>query len=210
VLGRSEADTKIVIEGNIIDGFGGSGAHTIGIYLDDSTSGARVTHNVLRHTGAYAIQVHGGSHNRIENNLIDLGSSGSTAVLFQAAPADTHPSNVQEGNVVSRNVIVSAGGEPRSYDWIEGGRPRIAGNLYATVGDAAWRWTGPTEDSAPVFADGAIARDPARDRYAAIQAIAAAIGFIPIDWSRSGAECQPDDSSPTPAPTRGPNGGPAQ
>jgi hypothetical protein len=194
VLGRSDADTKVLIDGNVIDGFGGAGDHTVGIYLDDSTNGALVRRNVVRGPGVYALQIHGGSHNRIENNLIDLGQGRSVAILFQAAPADTKPSNLQVENVVVRNIVLSTGKEPWSYDWIDGGKPRITANLYAAVPGATWRTVGQAQDAEPVFADDGVARDAERDHYAAIQSMATTIGFTPIDLTRSASYCQPADA----------------
>lgn len=188
VLGRSGADTQIVIAGNVIDGVGtgAAGRHNVGIYLDDSTNGAFVTRNLVRRPGSDAVQIHGGSDNLIENNLLDLGEARPAAVLFQAAPLDTNPLNAQTGNVVVRNVILSANPDPKLFVWLDGGNPLVAGNLYANAAGAAM----PLEiitDTRPVVGDPTIARNGARDHYAAAQSVAAAmIGFRPIDLSIAG------------------------
>ncbi len=225
VLGRSGADTGIVIAGNVVDGVGagpggvrggvpggvraenvgagdggsGAGRHSVGIYLDDSTNGALVTRNLVRRVGSDAVQIHGGSDNRVENNLIDLGAGRPAAVLFQAAPADTNPLNAQTGNAVLRNVIVSSNADPKVFVWFDGGSPRIAGNLYANATGPMPLPDAPVADPEPVLADPSVVPDgagtlgagalgaDARGRYAAVQAAAqAAIGFRPIDPASAG------------------------
>lgn len=203
VLGRSGVDTQIVIAGNVVDGVGSGGEHDVGIYLDDSTNGAVVTRNLVRRVGSYAVQIHGGSDNLIENNVLDLGEGRPAAVLFQAAPADTNPLNAQTGNAVVRNVILSANKDPRLFDWIDGGTPHIANNLYANAMGAIARQVAPVADDQPVTADPGIARDGARDHYAAAQAAATRIGFRPIDLSAVGPRASrgPSRSGPQNPPS---------
>jgi parallel beta-helix repeat protein/putative cofactor-binding repeat protein len=186
ILGRSGVDTQVVITGNVIDGVGVAGRHVVGIYLDDSTNGATVTGNLVRRAGSYAVQIHGGSDNLVENNLFDLGKDRTAAVLFQAAPADTNPLNAQTGNSVVRNVILSASEYPKLFDWIDGGSPHIAQNLYANATAAIIPQSSPVADVQPVIADAAIARDGDRSDYAAAQSAAKKIGFRQIDLSSAG------------------------
>ena len=138
VLGRSHVDQASRIAGNVIEDAGAPGdAHTIGIYLDDSTSGVVVEHNIIRRPGTHAIQVHGGDDVLIRNNFIDLDHAASSAVLFQAAPADTAPTNTMLGNRVLQNLIRLHGPARSLYTFIEGGTPLIAENLIVHSSDAA-------------------------------------------------------------------------
>jgi hypothetical protein len=193
VLGRSGADTQIVIAGNVIDGAGTGGEHVVGIYLDDSTNGAVVTHNLVRRAGSYAVQIHGGSDNLVVNNLMDLGDGHTAAVLFQAAPADTNPLNTQTGNEVVRNVILSASKDPVLFDWIDGGTPYIANNLYANSAGDVRLPVAPVADVQPVIGDPSIVRDAERDHYEAAQTAAAGIGFVAVDFSAIGPRARWDN-----------------
>ena len=156
LLGRSQVDTHAVIASNWVDGVGvpdpDRQRHNVGIYLDDSTSGAVVVGNVVRNAGSDAVQIHGGSDNLIANNILDLGPGNPSAVLFQAAPADTFPTNAQVGNTVTRNIILSTSPTPKVYVWIEGGQPVIKGNLYNSALGAARTGSAAVADASPVLA----------------------------------------------------------
>lgn len=200
LLGRSQVDTRAVIASNWVDGVGlpdpEGQRHNVGIYLDDSTSGAVVVGNVVRNAGSDAVEIHGGSGNLVANNILDLGSDNPSAVLFQAAPADTGPSNAQSGNRVVRNIILSTSLAPKVYVWIEGGQPVIEGNLYCGTPGAAMTGNAPVADSSPVLAgpgcggssqDGEVLGD-----YAPILGPAAAlIGFHPVGLPRIPAAARP-------------------
>ncbi len=188
LLGRSQVDTRAVIASNWVDGVGLSDPegrrHNVGIYLDDSTSGAVVVGNVVRNAGSDAVEIHGGSGNLIANNILDLGSDNPSAVLFQAAPADTGPTNAQRGNRVVRNIILSTSPAPKVYVWIEGGQPAIESNLYCGTLGAAMMGSAPVADSSPVLAGsgcGSPQDGEALGDYApALGPAAALIGFYPV------------------------------
>ena len=186
VLGRSGADTAMVVDGNVVDGVGRADRHAVGIYLDDSTSGAVVTGNLVRGAGSDAVEIHGGRNNIIGNNLFDLGAAQPSAVLFQAAPADTHPMHAQTGNAVLQNVILSANAAPRLYVSYDGGTPLIMHNFYAFPRGAEAANDAPVSDLAPSVADPDLAADGYEDGYAKLQRTAAAIGFKPIDLAAAG------------------------
>lgn len=137
ILGRSQTETGIEVAGNLVDGAGSPARHTVGIYLDDSTSGVRVHGNILRRLGAMALELHGGSNNLVERNVLDLGHETPTAVLFQAAPADTDPSGRIVGNIVRRNVIVSVRRPAEMYVNLRAGSPLISDNLSVGPAQAA-------------------------------------------------------------------------
>jgi parallel beta-helix repeat protein len=188
ILGRSGVDTGVVIAGNIIDGVGGPTQHAVGIYLDDSTNGATVVYNIVRGAGSDSVQIHGGSDNFVSNNILDLGRDRTSAVLFQAAPADTNPLNAQTGNVVTQNIIMSTNSQPKQFVWFDGGRPTVSKNLYTSSNSMLPLSDGPVIDRAPVQADPALAADGPEDGYRSVQAAAAlAIGFRYVDTARVGA-----------------------
>ena len=152
LLGRSHVDTRTCVLRNVIDGTGaGEAAHTIGIYLDDSVSGVLVLGNELRRVGTHAFEVHGGDDVRIEDNVLDLRAGSANAVLFQAAPADTGPTNTMRGNVFRRNIVVFDGVERTPFSFLDGGRPAIEANVYEIP--QAWSSDGDAYGTAPVFAD---------------------------------------------------------
>jgi hypothetical protein len=93
---------------------------------------------------------------------------------------------VQTGNAFVRNVILSANKDARLFDWIDGGVPEIADNLYANATGAVAPPAPPLADTRLVQADAAIARDAARDHYASAQNAAAKIGFRSIDLGMAG------------------------
>ena len=184
VLGRSRIDTSIVIAGNMVDGSGPATAHGVGIYLDDSTSGAAVYGNIVRHAGSDGLQIHGGSNNRVEGNVFDLGTGTASAMLFQAAPADTHPDNAQAGNTVRANVILSARRDPKIFVWLDGGRPTISGNLYFNTLGAAMPMPAQATDTAPRNGDPRFANAPGGD-YRLLPG-SAALGITIIDQHSMG------------------------
>ena len=151
LLGRSGRETGSVVEGNVVDGAGPPAAHTVGIYLDDSTSGVLVRGNVLRRQGQIALQVHGGSDNRIEGNLVELGRLTRTAVLFQAAPADTHPTGHMTGNVVQGNAFTADGPARHPFVSLDGGHPAILENWFLSPPGTPMLMTPPLADARPRF-----------------------------------------------------------
>lgn len=192
VLGRSGADTNMVIASNVIDGFGSPGHHNVGIYLDDSTSGSTVIGNLVRGVGSDAVQIHGGQDNRIENNLLDLGAGRPSALLFQAAPADTNPLNRQTGNIVSRNVILSSNANPRPFVWYDGGNPAISGNFYVVPNGAVISNESPVADRDPQLGEANLLPSTTQPEYESVQMSAErSIGFKPIDLRAAGVRRGP-------------------
>jgi hypothetical protein len=175
-----------VVADNLVDGAGSDRDHSIGIYLDDSTSGVQVTGNILRGPGTHGVQVHGGDDIGIRNNIFDLGQGRSSAVLFQSAPADTNPTNTMRNIVVSGNIVLSGGERGVVYDHIDGGAPTVTGNLYYSQGGTLLMTGDAVADSHPVFADPGFIDSAACDYRLRPGAAALAIGFQPIDVSRMG------------------------
>jgi hypothetical protein len=118
---RTNAATGNKITNNVIEGVGGSGETTHwtkAIYLDDLTSNTLVQGNICyRGCGQFALQIHGGAHNRIVDNIFDL-SEGSMLGLYQdvhlspgasgASPNGEYPDASMAGNVFAHNIIYSS------------------------------------------------------------------------------------------------------
>jgi hypothetical protein len=187
ILGRSQIDTKTIIHDNMVIGTGAPHpAHTVGIYLDDLSSGVVVQNNIVSGVGSDAMQVHGGRDNVINNNIMDTGSGLASAVLFQAAPPDTHPKIAMRNNVVSKNIIYSSSRTPKVFVYYAGGSLVISNNLYFNATGATMTTTAPVEDRMPRFGNPEF-RDPgAYDYTIGAISIAAGIGFEPIDQRRIG------------------------
>ena len=197
ILGRSGIDTQTIVAGNVIDGVGSQNRHNVGIYLDDSTSGAVVTHNLIRRVGSDAVQIHGGSDNVVENNLLDLTEGNSSAILFQSAPADTNPTNRQTGNVVERNVIILADEASKLFVWLEGGTPQISNNLYASSSGMVKLSPPPLSDPRARLADPVIVQDALAGHYASAQSAGIVVGFTPIDLAAAGPREAPAANTQT-------------
>lgn len=69
---RARRSKGIVIERNQITGFGPPAAAGRGIYLDDWASHVLVRHNRIAGPGVFAFQIHGGHHNSIEHNVVNM------------------------------------------------------------------------------------------------------------------------------------------
>lgn len=147
----------------------GQGFENIGVYLDDGVDGATVTGNVIQPDGmGWATDIHGGSNNTIENNVMDLSSStgNEKALLYQ------NDGPQMTGNNVSGNIIYSSTANGGAYTFYDNSNdtPIVANNDYQGVAT-------PSQDSNPISADPQFI-DPSDGDYA-VQAgsPAAAIGF---------------------------------
>jgi hypothetical protein len=133
-LGRSQVDTKSVINGNYISGpntAASSGSHIVGIYLDDYADGVKVVNNIVTDIVTHGLQIHGGSNITAQNNIFDLGSTGKSAILFQSTGASVdgtpHP---MTNDVIKSNIIASSSSSPAAFSNISGGSPTIGDNFY--------------------------------------------------------------------------------
>lgn len=193
LLGRSHAETGALVLHNLIEETGAPGdAHTIGIYLDDSTSAVRVERNIVRGIGTHGVQIHGGDDILVQNNLFELPPAATSAVLFQAAPADTNPTNTMRNNRVSGNVILMRGPARPAYTFIEGGAPAIGGNLVSIT-------SGARQPESPAGDVMVVAPGSGDDDIALSTLAAALIGFEPISLEGIGpdprAGCNEDVAS---------------
>ncbi|HLN24796.1 MAG TPA: carbohydrate-binding domain-containing protein [Patescibacteria group bacterium] len=187
VLGRSHADTQMTIANNVITNYGPSSAHTMGIYLDDMTSGVTVQNNVISGSGTDAIQIHGGDHNTITNNIADLGAGNTGFALIQDDPQYASLGDGMQANVITKNLITSSSPTPHAYDYLNGGSPTISGNLYwDAVKGAVFPNSPPTQDAHPTVADPQFTA-PAQGNYTLpASSPAHALGFVDIPAGTAG------------------------
>lgn len=113
LLGRSQ-DPNInnVVKMNFIGTTGSAGAHAVGVYLDDNTSGVVVTQNIVQASSTMSdiYEIHGGSNNTVTANIFDLGTGSTSFGLAQQDEANLQPvgSFVQLHNdLVSGNIYTT-------------------------------------------------------------------------------------------------------
>jgi hypothetical protein len=146
-LGRSQRNTGLRIDHNLVDEARSAmpDPHVIGIYLDDESSGVLVSNNVIRDVQTHAVQIHGGHSNCIVDNVFDLSRTKS-GILFQAAPADQGAVAPMTDNEVVDNIFVAElDVQPPAFENLNGGKPRILGNLYRGASAGALTDTTPTD-----------------------------------------------------------------
>lgn len=101
---RSRKSLNILIEDNTVTGFGPNAVLGRGIYLDDWASHAMVRNNKISGPGAYALMIHGGDHNTISNNIIDMKGINQF-LLYQ--PAANQPGSNMTGNFFNKNTFLN-------------------------------------------------------------------------------------------------------
>jgi hypothetical protein len=158
------------ITNNLIDGNGGTRYRsnwTKAIYLDDLISNVMVSGNVCRKCGQYALQIHGGDHNTIVNNVFDISTDGTLLGLYQNA--NGWPDFGMAANIIERNIVYCASRAPASLWKLDvlstDALPTIAGNLYYTPGSVGRiAAKGRLIDANPFYADPGF-RDPSSVDY---------------------------------------------
>ena len=188
-LGRSQADTKSIISGNYISGpntAASSGAHIVGIYLDDYTDGVQVTNNIVANTITHSLQIHGGSNVNIQNNIFDLGATGKSAILFQSTSASSTSTPLpMTNNVVAHNIIASTSSSPTAFDNYSGGTPAINDNFYMDLINSNFKTNGLAQTNA-YYGNAQFANEAGGDYTLGSTSGAWAIGFTQIDQSSMG------------------------
>ena len=193
LLGRSANDTATTVSDNFVDGTGqqpgnrNTPFHTLGIYLDDLTSGVQLVGNILRDVGIDCVQIHGGENVSVTNNICDIGSGQAAFVLFQAAPANTNPPFGMTNDVVEHNILWSDSNSlPITYDYIDGGSPIISDNLYQNTQGQPMTTSSPTQDTAPVIGAAEFADEAQAEYQLGPNSLAPQVGFKRIDQSLMG------------------------
>jgi len=114
------------------------------IYMDDCDSNNTVTGNVLTgKNGGNNIMIHGGSHNVVSGNLIDLATLGMPILREQSSSCSTVTGNSFKNNIVISNG--AAGGYTGTS-----GTVTVANNAYHNYGSGTLSTSG---DSSPVSED---------------------------------------------------------
>ncbi len=114
----SPSSTNVQVVNNYVrdvnissDGAGDNGANgqngccAVGVYLDDGTSNATVSGNIIAGILSGCFQIHGGNNNSIGGNICDLADSGYQTIVTYASDKLDYP---MSGNVFDKNIVISA------------------------------------------------------------------------------------------------------
>ena len=106
---RGHASTGIRIDHNIIGRYGSDRLISKAIYMDDLLSNTQVTNNIVYGNGQFAIHVHGGDHNLIQNNILDVREA-TGAVFYQTrSPGGL----AMTDNIFRCNIVYSVPAAPQ-------------------------------------------------------------------------------------------------
>jgi parallel beta-helix repeat protein len=183
--GRSGADTLATINNNTVSlASSPTSGLNVGIYLDDFTSGATVTNNIVT-GGNFGFLVHGGENNKISNNIFDDGTRTSYNIgagLIQGESGG--PIASMTGDVVDHNIIYSTA-TGTSNVWVNyGGAANISYNLYYNTNGKEMLNT--QMDSNPKFGNPNFANEPAGNYALGAGSAASLIDFQQINQSAIG------------------------
>jgi parallel beta-helix repeat protein len=189
-LGRSQVDTKSVISNNYISGpataAGGSGAHIVGIYLDDFADGVQVTNNIVADINMHGMQIHGGSNITTSNNIFDLGSSGHSGILLQSTDGSAMGTpKPMTNDVFKNNIFASSESRPIAFDNISGGNPTIDNNFYMDLINSNFQMSGFSQTNAHT-GNAQFANESGGNYNLASTSPALAMGFHQIDQTTMG------------------------
>ncbi len=128
----SGVDTRTLIDHNYVEiSTLPTNTLNVGIYLDNWTSGATVTNNIVV-GGNYGFLIHGGENDTISNNIFDMGTealSNYGVGLIQGYSGG--PVAAMTNDVVTQNIVYStATTSPNAYVEDLGGMAAISNNLY--------------------------------------------------------------------------------
>ncbi len=189
MLGRSDVNTQTVIRGNYISGPNApQNAHVVGIYLDELTSGVKISNNIVTNVITHAVQIHGGSNDTVYNNVFDLGANSGlqygkdSAILFQSMSG-----HGMTGNSFTQNIIASTSPTPIGLSSIGGGNPTIDDNFYMDLLNSHFGTTGDHLNETNAHFGNADFLNQAAGNYALGGGSGAhAIGFVSINQSVMG------------------------
>lgn len=182
----AHTSTGLVINNNVVSNYGTSTNASKAIYLDDELSNATVENNIVRGTGTYAFQIHGGDHNVLRNNIFDI-SGAETLSLYQASAA-SNPNYGMSDNAFTCNIVYSSSAPPSSL-WVYmvqpiDAPPAVNNNLYWDT-SAALPNTGSVVDAIPTVANPDFV-NPSQANYAFASTPPSFCVFAPIDTSQVG------------------------
>jgi hypothetical protein len=179
---RSHSSKNIVITNNIVGKFGSAATISKGIYMDDLLSNTTVKNNIVYGSGLYALQVHGGDHNLIQNNIFDISQTSILGLYQTLNPADN-----MNSNVFTCNIVYSTSAPPVSLwaDWGTNVAPTDSKNLYWGPNGALPN-LGAIVDTQPTTANPGFV-NPAAGNYAFRAGAAPSFcGFQPINTAQVG------------------------
>ncbi len=130
-----------------------NGCCATGIYLDNSTSSATVSGNVVTGVKSDCFQIHGGQNDVIEGNVCDLDGSGSQAIVYASQESVTN--FAMSGNVFESNIVVAdSSGSGRGFSGSPPTPVTVVNNAYYNYSGAPIASDGGAgNDSNPTFED---------------------------------------------------------
>jgi len=179
--------TGTQITNNIVGSYGNSTTGGRGIYLDDQLSNVTVTGNIVYGTGQWSLQIHGGDHNTLQNNIFDI-SAATQFGLYQDVVGGPHYG--MTGNVFTCNIVwTSVTKTGAIWDYInESGAtmalPSVSNNAYWSTSGTQLSNTGTITDSSPVVSNPNVV-NPEQHVYD-FQSSPPLGCFTPIDTSKIG------------------------
>ena len=195
----THAATNNAITNNVILNNGPSNYASLNIsaiYLDDYSSNVTVTGNVCQHCGTHALQIHGGDHNTIQNNIFDLSTSGTLMMFYQQEFGATDYG--MGSNIFTKNLVYTSGSATGMTLWANqktsiDANPSVSNNLYYAVGGGTPQ--NPSQgisDTSPVYANPQFT-SPSTGNYSMPSSSPSytSMGFQPL----------PTDQGPLPDPT---------
>ncbi|CAO3439809.1 right-handed parallel beta-helix repeat-containing protein [Azospirillum doebereinerae] len=196
MLGRSNVDTRTLIQGNDIRNVGGLASNasgwlerykSFGVYLDDMANGVTVQGNFIQNTGWDSVFIHGGDSNRVVNNIAVLSNPRERFIRLEWSP-NAGSIGLLADNRVTGNVIASSTGVDY-WEFLTPGSYSLTGNL--VQGTRGFN-SGDTAGSG-VFVNGA-----AGD-FRLNSGVAASLGIHDLDWARIGTAAATVPSIPAPS-----------
>ncbi|ALG74239.1 hypothetical protein VY88_20930 [Azospirillum thiophilum] len=115
ILGRSSANTDMIIQGNRIEHASGLatsnadgwvyGQKGFGIYLDDMAGGITVKDNFIKDADWASVQIHGGDNNVVTNNFAVIASNKEDFIRIEWQPVHGTPGD-PHNNTITKNVVM--------------------------------------------------------------------------------------------------------
>ena len=187
ILGRAGVDTQTIVNNNSVNlATSPVTGLSIGVYLDDFTSGVSVTNNIIT-SGNFAFLVHGGQNNSLSNNIFDLGSRSAPNIgagLFQSHA--NGPIASMSGDSATGNIIYSTATASPSIFLSYDGSGSVSNNLYYNTHGHAMATSAPLQDTSPHIGDPMFANASAGNYALGAGSAALAMGFKPINQSAIG------------------------
>ncbi|WP_434624212.1 carbohydrate-binding domain-containing protein [Azospirillum sp. B2RO_4] len=115
ILGRSSANTGMVIQGNWIEHANGLatsaqdawmyGQKGFGIYLDDMAGGITVKDNFIKDADWASVQIHGGDNNVVTNNFAVIANNKEDFIRIEWQPVHGTAGD-PHNNTITKNVVM--------------------------------------------------------------------------------------------------------